>query len=223
MSHFDEARAAEYDRNASRSIIGYDALYRCVLAVLAVRPKQRVLVLGAGTGKDTLLVKQHFPDVEVIAIDPSAPMLEVARSKIQAAGLQVDVRCGCFEDFDDLTDLDAIVMIGVLHHLPGPLEQKTLLDQLGSSLRPGGLLVFAAHIGPLDDPLRAAAWEQQWRDLGADEQEISRRWAKTSQIAALDPNALRLWLRQAGFRHNERIFSSLFFEAWGCLRTHPPE
>jgi len=223
LTGFDGARAAEYDQGAPRSILGFEALYDCVMAVLAGRPpRQRLLVLGAGTGKDTVLVKRRFPEVEVIAVDPSEPMLEVARAKIRAAELQVEVRCGYLEDFDDLTDLDAVVMIGVLHHVPGPLEQETLLGQLGRRLRPGGLLVFAAHVGPLNQPLRAAAWEQQWREQGAEEEESARRRARLSQLAALDPEALGLWLREAGFSHCERIFSSMFFEAWACLRSAEP-
>ena len=154
MSGFDSARAAEYDKTAKKSIIGYEALYEIVMAVLAGHPKERVLVLGAGTGKEAILLKQLFADVEVVAVDPSEPMLDVARAKIEAAGLEIDVRCGRLEDFEDLTGLDAVVMIGVLHHLSGPPEQKALLTRLKSCLRPNGLLILGCHVGPLSDPIR---------------------------------------------------------------------
>lgn len=219
MSHFDAARAADYDRTASKSLVGYEALYEIVINTLAGHPKQRVLVLGAGTGKETILVKQTFPEVQVVAVDPSEPMLEVARAKLAQAGWEADVRCGYFEDFDDLKDLDAVVMIGVLHHMSGPLEQESLLNRLASGLRPGGLLIFGCHVGPLSQPLRAAAWEQQWRALGADDHEVAKRRTKLSELAALDPSDLSRWLEQAGFSHTERIFSTLFFEVWGCLRA----
>ena len=217
MSGFDSARAAEYDKTAKKSIIGYEALYEIVMAVLAGHPKERVLVLGAGTGKEAILLKQLFADVEVVAVDPSEPMLDVARAKIEAAGLEIDVRCGRLEDFEDLTGLDAVVMIGGLHHLSGPPEQKALLTRLKSCLRPNGLLILGCHVGPLSDPIRARTWEQQWRDMGANDIEIAERRLKIREIAALDPRDLSLWLSQAGFWHNERFFQSLFFEVWGCV------
>lgn len=219
MSHFDAARAAEYDRNAAKSIIGHEALYEVVMKVLAGHGLAgRVLILGAGTGKETLILKRLFPQTELIAVDPSEPMLEVARQKLAGEGLQADVRCGYLEDFDDLRDLDAVVMIGVLHHLPGAVEQEALMKQLGERIRPGGLLVLGTHVGPLNTPLRSGAWKHQWRELGAEDEEIAQRLSKVLELSAPTQADLDRWLEQFGFTDTERVFSSLFFEVWACER-----
>jgi tRNA (cmo5U34)-methyltransferase len=94
MSTFDTARAATYDQGANAAIIGHDALYEVVMAVLAGHSMRRVLVLGAGTGKETIMLRSRYPQLELVAVDPSEPMLEVAREKLAAQGLTADVRCG---------------------------------------------------------------------------------------------------------------------------------
>jgi len=71
----------------------------------------------------------------------------------------------------------------------------------------------------LSDPLRRAAWEQRWRDCGASEEEVEQRRARVGDIVALDTRRYAGWLEQAGFEHQERVFSSLFFEVWACLRN----
>ena len=45
-----------------------------------------ILELGAGTGRDSLIFLQEFNDVQLILLEPAPKMLEVAKSKILAAG-----------------------------------------------------------------------------------------------------------------------------------------
>jgi tRNA (cmo5U34)-methyltransferase len=221
MSAFDQARAANYDQQADAAIIGHSALYDVVMTMLAGHPMQRVLVLGAGTGTETIRLAQHYPDLEVIAVDPSEAMLKVAREKLALKGLKADVRVGVLEDFDDLTNLDAVVMIGVLHHLSDQAQQIAVLRELGKRTRPGGLLITGAQFGPMNDPLRRGAWEQRWRDFGISEDDIAVRREKIKDIVAVDTEPFKRWLVEFGFGHHERVFSSLFFEVWACLRDGP--
>ena len=217
MTTFDAARAAQYDQQAEAAIIGHGALYDVVMSMLAEHSMQRLLVLGAGTGTETIRLARKYPELEVVAIDPSEAMLSIAREKLAQENLSADVRLGLLEDFDDLTDLDAVVMIGVLHHLSDKKQQETMLRELGGRVRPGGLLIAGSQVGPMSDPLRRAAWEQRWRDFGFAEDEIELRRQKVSEIVALETEQFKNWLVEFGFGHHERVFSSLFFEVWACL------
>lgn len=218
MSTFDAARAAAYDQQANAAIIGHDALYDVVMAVLAGHPMRRTLVLGAGTGTETIRLAKRYPALDLVAVDPSEAMLAVARDKLAREGLKADVRLGLLEDFEDLINLDAVVMIGVLHHLSSKDQQRAMLREIAARLRPGGLLIAGSQVGPMSDPLRRAAWEQRWRDFGITEHEIESRRQRTAQIVPLDTEQLKNWLVEFGFAHHERIFSSLFFEVWACSR-----
>jgi SAM-dependent methyltransferase len=56
----------------------------------AVRVKpRRIIDLGCGTGSTTLMLKQAFPEAEVVGLDLSPYMLVVADMKAQKAGLKI--------------------------------------------------------------------------------------------------------------------------------------
>lgn len=57
---------------------------RVVVDAAAIRPQERVLDLGCGTGNAALLAAAHSP--HVIGVDPAARLLEVARARAKAAG-----------------------------------------------------------------------------------------------------------------------------------------
>ena len=63
----------------------YTAVNRCLVEMCGLRPSQRVVDLGAGTGAvTTLILETMHPDGgEVVAIEPSESALEVARRDLQ--------------------------------------------------------------------------------------------------------------------------------------------
>lgn len=56
---------------------------------MRVRPGQRILDVGCGTGTLALLIKQRHPDSEVVGLDPDSRILDIARRKAQQAGLRI--------------------------------------------------------------------------------------------------------------------------------------
>ena len=217
MSRFDHERAAHFDAQAHTAIIGYQALHETCLVCLArhLQGRGRVLVVGTGTGNDTVMIKERFPELEIVAIDPSEPMLNIARAKFSQRSWNIDVRCGRLEDFDDLGGFDAAVMIGILHHLDNAQQQEDLIKLVRQHLNPGGLLLSGSQHGPLS-PLRLGVWEQRWRDAGASDQDVAQRHAMLSQIVPVPSEPFQEWLRLSQFQVCERVFASLFFEVWAC-------
>src|SRR5467141_745441 len=51
-------------------LLGGDAARRVLLDEAALRPGQRVLDVGCGTGTLATLIKQLHPEVEVVGLDP---------------------------------------------------------------------------------------------------------------------------------------------------------
>lgn len=229
LSHakFDVSRAQEYAQQARIALAGYDACHElsaCILsAALAGRGNVRVLVVGAGgTAGEIIAAARLEPEWAFVAVDPSEPMLELARSQVSAAGLEDRVT---FVG-DRLSALppepafDAALMIGVLHHVPGDSEKVQLLQETAQRLKPGGSLVLAGNYRTYDsEPLLRAAWANRWRMHGADEEEVQ---AKLAQIMAgavppASEEAIGELLAEAGFAAPQRFFSSLF---WGAWHTH---
>ncbi len=48
------------------------------------------------------------------------------------------------ENPPDAGDYDLVVLLGVLHHIPGYAQRQTFMSQLAARVKPGGLLVFTA-------------------------------------------------------------------------------
>jgi malonyl-CoA O-methyltransferase len=158
----DQQLVRRHFGHAATSYEQHDVLQREVQAALIERldfytaMPQRVVDVGAGTGRGTALLKQRYPKAEVIALDLAVPMLRAAKQHSswrkpfmrvcgQAAALpladrSVDVLHSnlCFQWIDDLT---------------------ALFGECVRVLKPGGLLVFSSF-GP--DTLKElrAAWAE---------------------------------------------------------------
>src|SRR5437762_6488263 len=76
-------------------LLGGDAARKALLEQAALRPGQRVLDVGCGTGTLATLIKQLYPDVEVVGPDPDPKALARARRKAARAGVSIHpVRSG---------------------------------------------------------------------------------------------------------------------------------
>ncbi|MDR1989555.1 MAG: class I SAM-dependent methyltransferase, partial [Acidobacteriaceae bacterium] len=121
--------------------------------------------LGCGTGH---LAAALAPFVRrVIAVDASAAMLHAARKRLQ--GLEtVDLRRGDLEALPlDTAELDAAVLMLVLHHVADPARA---LAEVARAVRPGGRLVLVDML-PHDRDHYRSTMGHVW--LGFSEPQIS--------------------------------------------------
>lgn len=104
----------------------------------------RSLVLDAGCGDGRHLL-QLEPSTRVVGLDLSAAALEISASRLRAHHLdhplvRADVLSVPFGD----ESFDAVLCLGVLHHLLSP-ERQRAVDELRRVLRDGGLLCMSVH------------------------------------------------------------------------------
>ena len=116
----------------------------------------RVLDIGCGTG--SLALRCAGRAARVTGIDISPQMLDVAREKVEAAGLedQVELREMSAIDLDEAFgdgSFDAIVSSLVFSELSED-EQGFVLRECHRLLRDGGRLVIADEVVPRSWPLR---------------------------------------------------------------------
>jgi SAM-dependent methyltransferase len=113
---YDRARP-EYSRDALRWLVPSDSA--------------RVLDLAAGTGKLTAVVKDL--GLDVVAVDPSEPMLALLRERFP----NVDARLGSAEAIPlPNGDVDAVVIGSALHWFDRPAADH----EIARVLRPGGVV-----------------------------------------------------------------------------------
>jgi SAM-dependent methyltransferase len=121
-------------------LLGARSAHRQLAGHADLRPGQRVLEIGCGTGNLALLVKRLRPDVEVVALDPDPRALARAGRKARRAGLPVRFDRGFAEElpYPDAS-FDRILSAFMFHHLE-PTRREDALREVSRALRPGGSL-----------------------------------------------------------------------------------
>ncbi|MBZ8132775.1 class I SAM-dependent methyltransferase [Afifella sp. IM 167] len=226
---FDHSRADEYARQSRIGLAGYDACHElaaCMLAAALGEPRQaRILVVGAGgTAGEIVSAARLEPEWSFVAVDPSPPMLELARTHLAEAGIsgRVETVVGAVSDLDPAASFDAAIMIGVLHHLPGDAAKQDILAEISARLKSAAPLVMAGNYRAYaSQPLLMAAWANRWRMNGAEPDEVRSKMGKLLQGAEPpgSEEAVFSLLADAGFEEPVRFFASLFWGAWLARRT----
>ncbi|HCF28016.1 MAG TPA: methyltransferase type 11 [Cyanobacteria bacterium UBA11049] len=95
---------------------------------IRVKPR-RILDLGCGTGSTTLMLKQAFPQAEVIGLDLSPYMLVRAEDKAKKTGLNIQWQHGNAEHtgFPDAS-FDLVTASLLFHETPPAVTQAILLE-----------------------------------------------------------------------------------------------
>jgi ubiquinone/menaquinone biosynthesis C-methylase UbiE len=131
--------------------LGMQDAHRRLLELADLRPGQRVLEIGCGTGNLLLLAKRLRPDAEVVGLDPDAKALARARRKARRRGLAVRLDEG-FADALPYPDasFDRVLSAFMFHHLEAA-DRARALAEVARTLRPGGSL-HLLDFGGAGDP-----------------------------------------------------------------------
>ena len=158
-----------------------------------IKPGDRVLDVGCGTGEVTLLAKSRTKDGQVYGIDPAPEMIAVARKKAAHRGLEVDFRVGVIESlpFEEST-MDVVTSSLMMHHLPEDLKVRGLAE-IYRVLKPGGRLFIADFMRPtgsLLNHLFMAFTRHQGLESGIEDLQKLLRAAGFGQITQLEEQIL---------------------------------
>jgi ubiquinone/menaquinone biosynthesis C-methylase UbiE len=99
---------------------------------------RRILDLGCGTGSTTLMLKQAFPQAQVIGLDLSPYMLVMAEHKAKTAGLNIQWCHGNAEETGFPEASFELVTASLLFHETPPTAAKSILRECFRILTAGG-------------------------------------------------------------------------------------
>jgi tRNA (cmo5U34)-methyltransferase len=128
------------------AVPGYDRLEDETLAATGVGAKS-VLELGTGTGETARRVLDRHPDAQLIGIDASPGMVNVARDSLPSD--RVKLLVGRLEDPLPEGSFDLVVSALVVHHLEGTCKAD-LFRRIARRLDPAGRFVLADVVKPVD-------------------------------------------------------------------------
>ena len=129
-------------------LLGGDAARRVLLDEAALRPGERVLDVGCGTGTLATLIKRLHPEVEVVGLDPDPKALARARRKAERAAVSVQFDQGFGDELPYAeASFDRVFSSFMFHHLPAE-EKGTTLHEARRVLKTDGEFYMMDFEGP---------------------------------------------------------------------------
>lgn len=176
-------------------LLGADRTRRALINQAALRPSNRILDIGCGTGTFAVMLKQSHPNVDIVGLDPDPKALTRARRKAGRASLVIRFDEGYSDDmpYPDAS-FDRIFSSFMFHHLTADQREKTLRE-VRRVLSPGG----SFHLLDFEKP------EGQARGLMA-------RLHASSHLKDNSESRILTLMRQAGLASSKKVMDdSLLF------------
>jgi demethylmenaquinone methyltransferase/2-methoxy-6-polyprenyl-1,4-benzoquinol methylase/phosphoethanolamine N-methyltransferase len=142
--HTIHSWAKYYDFVLAILSLGRERKFRqAALDLVSIEPGMNILDVGCGTGSLTVAAKKKQGiEGNVVGIDPSSNMVELAQQKADKAGVGVEFRVGVIEnlEFDD-DHFDLVLSSLMMHHLTDDLKEIGLRE-IQRVVKPGGKLLI---------------------------------------------------------------------------------
>lgn len=218
----DPTAVSDYAERTARIVPGLRDLHRMVGVLLAERAPAdaRILVLGAGGGQELKAFAEMQPGWHFDGVDPSAEMLELARTALGPMAPHVRLHEG-YVDTAPKGPFDGATCLLTLHFLP-PAERLKTLQEMHLRLKPGAHLVVVHHSFPSDVPVRdqwlarnAAFAAASGMPMTLAEGSIA---AIKERLPALSPQQDVGLLREAGFTDIDLFYCAFTFKGWVAHR-----
>ncbi len=225
--HFDEARAARYDRKIRLLTPGYEALHSMTNHLLrSLLPAEaRLLVVGAGTGMEIITCWRSNPRWRFTAVEPSAEMLARCQNNITAAGLRdrVQLHCGVTETLPEAKPFDAAISVFVSHFIQDEADRRRYFTGIAQRLRAGAPFVVAdLHGDTASEPFSVllAAWRDLYAGAGVGVEEVGAAFGHIQRdLSFVSESRLAQLLRESGFGDAVAFYRAFLFGAWLCRKS----
>ncbi len=218
-------QVVQYDNLVNKFVPGYEAIFQMSVAYLqTVLPSNaRVLVVGAGSGKELVTFAQAAPEWSLVGVDPSAHMLTIARQKIAQHNLsaQVTLHQGLVEDLTATKVFEAASCILVMHFLPDNGAKLALLSSIASRLKPGAPLILVdIYGGPAFVKESGPSWIRHGHQMGVPLEQMQKLEKAHADFHPISEARTLELLEQAGFEQITRFYTALIYSGWiGIVKT----
>ncbi len=110
---------------------------------MGIEEGSRILDIGCGTATLTILIKMTYPDAEIIGIDIDPKILEIAKLKVQKAGMDIKLDQGSIFELPYANNsFDRAASSLVIHHIAHENKVRAF-KEIFRVLKPGGEMHIA--------------------------------------------------------------------------------
>lgn len=218
-------KSQAYEHNARISVPGYDILFSMIQAYFRAQlgvHQASILIVGAGGGNELSAWGQSNPKWSFTGVDPSEEMLQIASYKATQCGLDSRVQLiqGTIDHLPATTrKFDAASCILVLHFIEQWQEKLALLQNIHEQLKPGKPFVLVSAYGQRDSEElqdRIKIWQSFFLDVGYPQAKVEDMGKVIMNISFISDQQIEQLLRESGFQHITRFFTSGLFAGWMC-------
>jgi ubiquinone/menaquinone biosynthesis C-methylase UbiE len=110
--------AAAYDHAHLEGKGEHDLAVAFLLSIISCLDIQSVMDIGSGTGRALLKIKQAFPGLKIVGVEPSSELRDIGHAKGLSQDELVDGDARRLDYPDGAFDL--VCEFGALHHIPEP-------------------------------------------------------------------------------------------------------
>lgn len=216
---FARAGIAEtYLEATLQKVPGLVDLHRMTMLLLSERaPAQaRILVVGAGGGMELKALGEAQPGWRLTGVDPSAPMLDLARRTTKGIAERIEVVEGTVDAVSS-SGFDGATCLLVLHFLNRDARLH-LLEEIRRRLKPRSRLVVVHHTSGNGDAAlwltRSAAFADGEGDYSA--KALTAGAAMAEGLPLLSGDEEEALLHEAGFRDIQLFYAAFSFGGWAA-------
>lgn len=222
---FGREHALGYDEQWSRLAPLRDALNLLTEAVLwGMRADARVLCAGVGTGPELIHLAERFPGWRFVAVEPSAPMLDVCRRKVKERGLAA--RCefheGYLESLPPGEAFDAATSLLVSQFILDRDARVGFFREIANRLHPGGHLVNAdlsSGASPAEYRKLLDVWFRLTSQADSSPEAFEKmRAAYDRDVAVTSPTEIGGIISAGGFEAPTQFLQTALIRAWHARR-----
>jgi tRNA (cmo5U34)-methyltransferase len=221
---FDQERAAAYDKQNAKLAPMRDVLHLLTRAILSDLPATaRILCVGVGTGLELLYLANEFPEWQFIAVEPSAPMLDVCRQRAEENGIAA--RCTFHEGYLDTLPateaFDAATCFLVSHFILDSGERSNFFRQIAARLHPDAYLVSSDLASDISTSNYKSLLEVWIRTLKSSDWPNAERLREIygRDVALLSTQEVETIIKAGGFECPVLFLQTALIHAWYSKRA----
>jgi tRNA (cmo5U34)-methyltransferase len=207
---FDTEVANVFDDMIDRSVPFYKENLSLSINIVKnyLKNEDKILDLGSSTGTFLINLAKINPTLKLTGIDNSLPMIERAKNKAKAFGVNIYFKNNDFIDYE--FGKNKLISANYTIQFIRPIKREKLISKIYNSLEDNGIFLMSEKLISENKKLNKILIDEYYdykKKKGYSEYEISKkREALENVLIPYTEEENKEMLQNAGFKHIETIF-----------------